>query len=207
MRSVSHLRYPLDRIFSISSHTPILRAIQDCREGMSSRAIAREARVNHQSCAVAVKNLEALGLLQRQGSGKTQLIRLNFKNYIVKNLLLPLLRQEREFLKKLKQEITETFKKDALAITLFGSAARDQDILGSDIDLLLIIQGPNKNKILTHAMTYSSTFVHRYGIRLSSIVMTVRQVKDRVKRSDPLMKNILSEGIDLLPQRLKNLLS
>ena len=154
MRSVSHLRYPLDRIFAASSHIPILRALQNSREGMSGRAIAREARIDHQSCAVAVGNLEALGILQRQGGGRTQLIRLNFENILVKNSLLPLLRQERELLMKAKQEIVETFKDDALAMTLFGSAARGHDAPGSDLDVLLLVGEPGRNKIQSRAMAY-----------------------------------------------------
>ncbi len=204
MRLISHLRYPLDRVFSVSTRLPILRALQDNREGMSGRAIAREAGINHQSCAVAVNKLETLKLLQRQGSGKTQLIRLNFDNYIVKNLLLPLLRQEREFQKALKREIVEVFREDALSITLFGSAARAQDVPESDIDLLLLVQAHLKNKIQDKAITYCSVFMPRYGIRLSPIIMTVGQARDRVRREDPLMKNILYEGVDLLPKKLHN---
>ena len=207
MRSISHFRYPLDRIFSASSHLPILRALQYSREGMSGRAIAREAFINHQACAVAVKNLEALGILRRQGSGKTQLIRLNFENHLVKNSLLPLLRQEREFSKKVKNEIAETFKGDALAITLFGSAARGQDMPGSDIDALLLVDESRKKNILNRATAYSAVFIRQYGVRLSPVVMTIAEAKRRIKRSDPLLKNILSEGIDLLPQKLRNLLS
>lgn len=206
MRYLSHLHYPLDRIFSAPSHLSIFRALQDSREGMSGRAIARVAYINHQSCAVALKNLEALGILQRQGCGKTQLIRFNFENYLVKNALLPLLRQERDLLRKIKQEVVETFKRGTLAINLFGSMARRKDVPGSDFDLLLVVHGSKKNEIQTKAITYGTTFIRHYGIRLSPIVMTVGQIKKRIENSDPLIKNILAEGIDLLPQRLKNLI-
>lgn len=207
MRSISHLRYPLDRIFAVSSHIPILRALQNSREGMSGRSIAREAHINHQSCAVAVKNLEALGILHRQGSGRTQLIRLNFENYLVKNSLLPLLRQERELLKKMKQDIVQAFKEDSLAITLFGSTVRGHDMPGSDMDILLLVDESQKNKVQNRATAYSPTFIRQYGIRLSPIVMTVVEAKRRSKKSDPLLKNILSEGVDLLPKRLGEILS
>lgn len=207
MRSISHLRYPLDRIFSVSSHIPILRALQDNREGMSGRSIAREAHINHQSCAVAIRNLEALGILQRQGSGKTQLIHLNFENYLVKNSLLPLLRQERELQKAVRREIAQIFKDGALAITLFGSTVRGQDMPGSDMDVLLLVDESHKNKIQNRASEYSPIFIRQYGIRLSPIIMTVPEAKRKIKKSDPLLKNILSEGTDLLTKRLRDLIS
>ena len=206
MRSISHLRYPLDRIFSVSSHIPILRALQDSREGMSGRAIAREAHINHQSCAVAIRNLEALGVLKRQGSGKTQLIRLNFDNYLVRNSLLPLLRQERELQNAVKQEIARIFQDGTLAITLFGSTARGQDMPGSDMDVLLLVDESYKSKIKNRATEYSPTFIRQYGIRLSPIIMTTAEAKRKIKNSDPLLKNILSEGTDLLPQTLRDIL-
>lgn len=205
MRSVSHLHYPLDHIFSASSHILILRVLQDSREGMSGRSIAREAHINHQSCAVSIKNLESFGILQRRGSGKTQLIRLNFDNILVKNALIPLLRQERELLMKVKEEIVKTFKDDALTITLFGSTARKQDVLGSDIDFLLVIKGTRKNQIQDKAITHGSAFIRRYGVRLSPIIMTVSEIKERIKKADTLVKNILTDGIDLLSKKLREI--
>jgi predicted nucleotidyltransferase len=172
---------------------------------MSGRSIAREAHINHQSCAVAIRNLEALGILQRQGSGKTQLIRLNFENYLVKNSLLPLLRQERDLQKMVKREIAQTFKNDTLAITLFGSTVRSQDMPGSDMDVLLIVDKSHKNKIQNRVSKYSPAFTRQYGIRLSPIIMTVAEAKR--KKSNPLLKNILSEGTDLLPKKLRDILS
>jgi predicted nucleotidyltransferase len=174
---------------------------------MSGRSIAREAHINHQACAVAVRNLETLGIFQRQGGGRTQLIRFNFENYLVKNSLLPLLRQERELLKKMKQEIAQTFKEDTLAITLFGSTARGHDMPGSDMDVLLLVDNSRKNKVQNRATAYSPTFIRHYGIRLSPIVMTVAEAKRRSKKSDPLLKNVLSEGVDLLPKRFRDMLS
>lgn len=199
------MRFPLDSLFSASSHIPILRTLQECREGMSGRAIAREARINHQTCAVAIKNLESLGILQRQGSGHTQLIRLNFENYLVNYSILPLLKQERELFKRIRNEIVISFK-DVLVITIFGSTARGQEKMGSDIDVLFVVHESKKNKILNKITDYTSTFIYRFGVRLSPIVLTVDEVKLRIKRSDPLLKNILSDGISLTPKKLQDLI-
>ena len=206
MRKASHLRYPLDRLFSRASHMAILRVLQDNREGMSGRAIAREAGINHQACALALRHLEGLGLLQRQGQGRTQLLRLNFDNYLVKELILPLLKKERDFQDHMRQDIAKAFRDKTLAITVFGSVARGQDIPGSDIDVLIVSEGSDKNQVLEKATGYSAEFKRKYGLRLSPIVMTPREARKRVKSSEPLFKNILSEGIDLLPHKLHEVL-
>src|SRR5471032_966633 len=114
MRMVSHLRRPLRSLFSASSHIAILHALQDSREGMSGRGVARQAGINHQVCAVALRNLERMGALDRRGSGKTQLIRLNFRNYLVKEMILPLFRKERELFAAVRQDLSNTFKDLAL---------------------------------------------------------------------------------------------
>ena len=206
MRKASHLRYPLDQLFSRSSHMAILRVLQDNREGMSGRAIAREAGINHQACALALHYLERLGLLQRQGQARTQLIRLNFANYLVKEMILPLLKKERDFQNQMRREIAKAFKNMALAITVFGSVARGQDIPGSDIDVLIVSEGSNKNLALEKATHYSAEFKRKYGLRLSPIIMTPLEARKRAKGSEPLLKNILTEGIDLLPHKLQEIL-
>src|SRR5690348_100789 len=110
MIRASHLRYPLDRLFSRPSHIAILRALQDSREGMSGRAVARQARINHQACAMALRYLESMGLVQRQGAARTQLVRLSFDNHLVKELVLPVLKKERELLGHAQREIAHVFR-------------------------------------------------------------------------------------------------
>jgi predicted nucleotidyltransferase len=206
MRIVSHAKYPLDRLFSNSSHIAILHALQDGREGMSGRAIARQAGMNHQACAVALKNLESMGVVHRQGNGRTQLLRLNFDNRLVKNLVLPLLRGERDLFKEAMRDIAQHFGHEAEAITLFGSVARGQDVLGSDLDVLLIAKGGAKNKILQNAARYSADFTKTFGIRLSPTVWTLAEARKKVRQKDRLMQNILSDGLDLLPKKLREVL-
>ena len=109
MRRISQLRSPLDRVFSRPSHLAVLRALKDSREGMSGRAVAREAGVNHQAGAVAIRSLEAMGLVQRLGSGHTQMIHLNFDHHLVAELILPLLRREGDLLSAIRRDIVRTF--------------------------------------------------------------------------------------------------
>ena len=207
MRKVNHLRYPLDRLFSVSTNMPILRALKDSREGMSGRAIARGARINHQACAVALKGLESIGVLQRQGSGKTQLVRLNFDNHLVKEIVLPLLEKEGDFLNLIRDDIAKTFKGDARAVTIFGSVARKQDLPGSDMDVLILVEGSRKDPVSEKAASCGFDFVRRYGVRLSPIVLSVQEARQRLKKGDALITNILSEGVDLLSHKAQEMLS
>jgi len=200
------LEHPLSWVFSQSGSIAVLRALMDNREGMSGRAVARAAGMNHQTCAVAVNRLELLGLLKRQGSGKIQLIRLNSKNLLIRDLLLPLLRSERDFFGRMKAEISAWAGHRALCAVLFGSAARLTAGPGSDADLLLLAPPAEKAALAAAADEFRGSFAPRYGIRLSPVILTVREALSRLRKSDPLMKNIMREGIDLGPAKLGDIL-
>jgi predicted nucleotidyltransferase len=174
---------------------------------MSGRAIARAAGINHQACAVALRSLESLGLLERQGAGRIQLIRLNFDNYLLKTLVLPLLQKERQLLVNVRRDIVRTFQNQATTITLFGSVARGQDVPGSDVDVLILAEGSDKSRILSKASRYSAEFQERHGLRLSPLVMTPGEARRKAKGSNGLLKNILADGLDLLPRKLHEVLA
>lgn len=201
--AASILDRPLDWVFSAPSHVAILRALMDSGEGMSGRAIARKAGINHQACARALRKLESMGALRRRGSGRTQLIHLNFEHALVAGALLPLLRKERRIAANLRAEITERFAGIALSATLFGSVARGEAELGSDVDLLVTAKASEKEKVAEEARRFAERFIRRYGFRLSPIVLTPEEVRRRIRTADPLMRNIRAEGIDLLPRRLE----
>lgn len=200
------LESPLNWVFSQSGSIAVLRALLDSKEGMSGRAVARAAGMNHQTCAVAANRLEGLGLLKRQGAGKTQLIRLNAENLLVRDLLLPLLRGERNYFVRMKAEISGWAGSKALCAVLFGSVARHEAEPGSDADLLLLTS-PAAKAVLTAAVDdFRRGFGQRYGIRLSPVILTVREALGRLKKGDPLIHNIMLEGIDLGPAKLKDVL-
>ena len=206
MGKKAFIAYPLDWVFSAPSHVALLRALKDCAEGMSGRAAARAAGINHQACRQALERLEGIGLIIRQGSGHTQLLRLNFNHALVKEALLPLFRAEKDFQALLRNSITHGLGKHARTATLFGSTARKEDQPGSDIDLLLVTDPKAKARLTDKALAFGHGFTKRYGIRLSPITYSVAEAKAKYRSGDPLMKNILAHGIDLLNEKLKDVL-
>ncbi|HBL18202.1 MAG TPA: hypothetical protein DD417_15970 [Elusimicrobia bacterium] len=206
MGTINPLTHPLSIVFSAPSHLAVLRALCDSREGMSGRAVSRAAGINHQACAVALKKLGGLGLIRRQGAGRVQLVSLNFDHFLVRDLLLPALRKERELMSAIRDEIAGKVGKYALAASLFGSVARGTAETGSDLDMLLVVAGSIKRSLADKARDFSAEFRNRYGIRLSPIVLSVKEAKTRLEQDDPLILNILAEGIDLGPKKLKDIL-
>ncbi len=205
-KRLSFVSSPLDWVFAAPSHAPLLRALKDSAEGMSGRAAARAAGINHQACKLALDRLEALGVVRRRGGGRTQLVSLNFDNALVQGALLPLYRSEKEFRALLRGDIRRALGKEARCAALFGSAARGEDRPGSDIDLLLVADGAAKARLAGRALEFGREFAARYGIRLSPITYTAAEVRARYRTGDPLIRNVLADGVDLLDKKLREIL-
>ena len=190
------LRRPLDRVFSAPSHIAILRALLDSAEGMSGRQAARLAQVNHQACATALRRLEEAGVVQRQGSGQSQLFRLNRQHAVVRELVLPLLTRERESFRGLLRRLGRLVTGRCARAVVFGSVARGEEAGGSDLDLLLIADGSAGRRMAREAAGEARTRMWKeWGVRVNAIVLTSGEVELRRRRGDPLIGAILREGI------------
>ena len=77
---------------------------------------------------------------------------------------------------------------------------------GSDFDVLFAVKKNGKDRLLQKASAYSAALTQKYGIRLSPIVLTLAEIRQRVKESDTLLKNVLTDGIDLLPTTLNEVI-
>ena len=205
-KKISFLNSPLNWVFSAPSNVAVIRALKDSREGMSGRAASRAAGFTHQACRRALGDLEAAGIIVRQGSGHTQLIRLNFENILVKETLLPMFRAEKSFLESARLQIRKEFGRYARTATLFGSAARKEDEPGSDVDLLLVTDAQDKELLEERARAFGKRFIAEYGVRFSPMALTTREVRAKYSKSDPLLKNVLEQGIDLLKERLEDII-
>lgn len=105
--SARHLRRPLDQLFSAPSHLAVLRALEDVREGMGGRELARLAGVSHQAGRLAVARLEGLGVVRHTGAGKARRFFLNEEDETVRIALLPVLAAEKRLIEKaLRREHT-----------------------------------------------------------------------------------------------------
>ena len=192
------LRRPLDRVFAAPSHIAVLRALLDSAEGMSGRQVARLAEVNNQACANALRRLEESAVVERQGSGQSQLIRLNRENVLVRALILPLLRGERGTFRALLDRLGELIPPRCLQAIVFGSVARGEEEGPSDLDLLLVVDGPtNRRSARERAGETRTRMWKEWGVRVNPITLTSHELEARRRRRDPLIVAILRDGVPI----------
>ncbi|TPW21088.1 MAG: hypothetical protein FD126_1040 [Elusimicrobia bacterium] len=197
---------PLDWLFAAPSHIGVLRAIKDSPEGMSGRAVARAAGLNHEACRMAIARLETIGVITRVFSDRTQFIRLNRANELVIRGLLPLFRAEAEVKEAVHSLIRDTFRGRARGVTVFGSVARGEQRPESDLDLLVVIDGKDDEAVHDRAFELRDEVLRRYGLSISPLVVTLQHVRKKARSGNGLYNDIAEQGLDLLDETLGDLI-
>jgi predicted nucleotidyltransferase len=203
---VGFFRRPLDEIFAAPSHVSVLRALLDSAQGMSGREVGRRARISHAAATRALHRLTHCGVVQRLGSGTTQLFRLDQANVLVTDLLRPLFLRERETYRHLLELLRRTAKRSDATVVLYGSAAREQETPDSDLDLLLIAPSAGEREA-THELgaMIAEEVGRQLGYRVAPMVLTRAQLRQR--RDEPLIAAIRREGIVVSGDGLEEMLS
>ncbi len=196
---------PLDIVFSAPSHVAILRALKNVKEGLSGREVARRAGINHQTCADALVRLESRGVVLRLGSGKNQLFRLNWNSSLIQGVILPMLEAERKEFSLMKDDLARLMEGKCVAGVLFGSTARGEETPESDFDIALIVEKNNKS-IPEFIHTLVNRGIEKWGIGISPIVLTRSEFSRRADDEDPLVMDILNQGIVIYGKPLQALL-
>jgi predicted nucleotidyltransferase len=187
---------PLDIVFSAPSHVAILRALKNVKEGFSGREVARRAGINHQTCADALVRLESRGVVLRLGAGKTQLFRLNLNSSLVRSVILPMLDAEQKQFSLMRAALGLIMNEKCVSGVLFGSTARGEETPESDFDIALIVEKKNQHlPEVVRALIQEGN--EKWGIRVSPIILTCSEFIKRAAREDPLVMDILNEGIVL----------
>ncbi len=148
-------------------------------------------KVSHMAVAKSIKSLEKMNLILIEHHGTSNLLKLNKKSHLFQILEL-LFIAERKTIDKLIDDIKKMLNKKTISCILFGSVARKEENLNSDVELLIIA----KNKKLIKDLIYEKQkfFIEKYGIIVNSMVYTKKQFN----RSIPFVKTIRKDYIVIL---------
>ena len=197
---------PLDDAFASRGHVRILRALDELTDGLpaSAREVARRAGVAHNRTSRILADLARQGIAKVQRVARSDLYELNREH-----ALFPLLHALFGDELKVHAELVRFLRRRLLVRVagieeayLFGSVARRQSQIGSDIDLAIVLP-----RTLTKAASEPLTGLaddvrRRFGVELSihlSNESLAKRVKGTTGRS--LWKRIEAEGVQLVPAK------
>jgi predicted nucleotidyltransferase len=197
---------PLDDAFATRGHVRILRALDGLPAGLpaSARDIARRAGVAHNRASEILANLSAQGLTDVQRMGRSDLYQLN-RDHALLPLVQALFAEERKIQRDLELFLRRRIRALAPAVEeayVFGSVARRESGVGSDIDLA-VVAPRDALRAGDPAFTQLAREVRRrFGSELS-VHLSAESLFDRVKHpaGRALWKRIEAEGVRLIPAR------
>lgn len=102
----------------------------------------------------------------------------------------------RKALTDAKQRLQETYGNRLRSVVLYGSHARGEAGPDSDVDLLVVLQGPidNRYQEIKRAGAFWGDFLSRYDLSFSVKPYAEEEYQD-VRR--PFMRSVHEEGIEL----------
>jgi predicted nucleotidyltransferase len=183
-----------DELFGTWSNVAVLRALLYTNKGYTGNETARNSGMHPRSALKALGLLEDLGVVNRIRGGRDHISTLNREHFLVKEVIYKLFESEKKLQDEIKKTLSSILKNKVTCAVIFGSAARGEKNIHSDLDLCCIV----KSKVemdSAREILYSRTAVlkNRYGIKLSPVFFT--EVEFVRSRNKELIKEIISEGI------------
>ena len=175
----------------------LLRHLSTHEGSITGRALAQAAGVEAKRAAEALRELVNDGLVQRRRAGRAFLYSINRTNYVVDEILLPAFASERDWWKRLGEEIQRSIP-GTQSVVLYGSWAKGRGRPESDVDLLLITSLTGESRVpRTTQETVDKTrarMSERYGKSLSLLIVSRDEFRRRLRNRDALARDIVAQG-------------
>ncbi len=191
---------------SSRSKLRILRLLSTITEPLSGREVARRTGSQWRAVYLALRELVALGVVvDDQTRGQAQ-FRLNRDHGLVEKALVPLFDRERQWAAAVKADLRRWVThaaRDAGATVLwaaiFGSTGRGDDTPGSDLDLVVVLEGASHLRPFTDALQqHAAEFQARLGPRVSPTTVTLTQLRRLEREKSPLVKGWRSDAYGVI---------
>lgn len=198
----------LDEVFSTWSNVAVLRVLNHHVIGLSGREVSRLAGMSPKNCIITLTGLENLGIVNRIRGGRDHLFTLNREHYMVKEAIEPLFNAEEKFREAIYTDIKKKLSKLCNSIYVFGSVARREEDMESDLDLCIIYDGGQKKELLENSVYDLTLKVRRiYSVNISAYYVTTKQFMIKAKKNKPPIADVVKEGKLLFGNSIKVLLN
>lgn len=205
---------PLDRIFSSGVRVRVLRALADAPHPMSGREVARMAGAGRSMTQHVLTEFAEMAIVSAETTRAQHLYVLNRQHRLVRDGVLPLFRAERQRVVDLFAELKRIVAEDSgapegrvLAAYVFGSAARGDDVPGSDLDLLVITRSACEAEAVHDLLSgYAPALRTCFGVTLSPVVIDAATARRQAANGDSFLRSAVRDGRRVHGQPLEDLL-
>ncbi len=197
--AVVNISYPISDVIP-SSHGHVLRVLANADVGLSVRAIAEltDGRVGRVQVGSVLQRLAAAGVVHQEHQPPAHVYRLN-RDHIAADAVLELSSLRDSLITRIRAR-GEALDPPANAVWLFGSFARGDGGVGSDIDLLVIRSQEldGGDRVWLDAMSGFAADVQAWsGNPCNIIEYTSSELDDLITSGELLPVDIARDGIRL----------
>ncbi len=185
----------LDVVFATWSNIAVLRVLNEVKIGLSGREIAKQSGMSAPSCLEALSTLENLNIVSRQRGGREHFFFLNREHFLVNKIVTPNLNVEKLFILSLLGDIKLGLRKHSVSIILFGSAARGEEKVDSDLDVCIVFKNVTAKSELEKKITdLSFSLKKKYGVSLAPFYISERDFVKKARAKKSPVTNIIKDG-------------
>ncbi|RJP28633.1 MAG: winged helix-turn-helix transcriptional regulator [Actinobacteria bacterium] len=194
----------LDDILGSTLKIRILRVLSKNAPIHTGRELARLVGYSHTQTNTALAELEMNGLVIKRHLGNANAYSLNENNLVVSRILTPAFKIEERLIQDLASRFFAAMGKDLVSTILFGSVARGEDVVGSDIDLILVVRDETDMESLDERVSeISLEAAAAFGSPISPILLTETEYGQKKRSKNPFWKTVLEEGKEITPRELE----
>ena len=192
------LRLPLASALGTPAKVALLRLVTAGGEAISQREAARRAGIQVRSAQRALDDLVALGLVTRLVGGREHLVHLNGAHRLAA-ALAAVFAQEADHFLALRQAlhgVATRARPRPLSLVLFGSAARGDDVLASDVDVLAVGRNPAEAGVLLERLIAAgATLRAAFGAEVRPVTLTRLELRRQWPSRGSLARRAAEDGL------------
>ena len=198
------LRFPLTVILGSEANVRVLRELFHHGGELSAPAIARRVGLSRQHVHRILGALTELKVVDRVGVGGHPSYRAR-ESFPLHGILEELFRAEKERYQAIIRGVLEAVQdKPVVAVWLYGSVARGEDTARSDVDVALVVEDADVDRITDAVRERLRPAEESLGINVSVVGMDPDDVL-RLSAGDPWWDNVVRDAVALAgpdPERL-----
>lgn len=174
----------------------------------SGREVAGFLNISPTSACDLLNDFFQQKIVWMEIAGRSKLYYYNKENMIVREILLPLFRKEKQIADSAKKYIVSSLSAETVSIVLFGSTVRDEDTIQSDFDVFFLVRNKGlKIKVENKLDDLTHDFWVKFGRPLSPYLLTLTEFKKRFKEKLSVLMDIINQGELLSGKSLRSILT
>jgi len=186
----------IESLLGSRSRVAVLRVLLGVTIPLNASQIAVHAGLTRPAVATVLDELSAIGIVRSSSAGRANVHLLERQNIYVEQLIAPLFSAEQNLPQNLEDDLRSTFADSAESIILFGSYARGEQQIGSDVDIVLVARNQSdKQELEERVRTYSPAFLARYGAALSDITYEEREARALWRTAPAFLESLKQDAI------------